>query len=50
MFVEAQGDLDYLADLDVGYYGWNDREGKEVIDEIELFGSIEAETSRVIFR
>jgi hypothetical protein len=50
MFVEAQGDPDDLADLDVGYYGWNDRESGEVIDEIELFGVSETETSRVILR
>jgi hypothetical protein len=50
MFVAAQGNPDYLADLAVGYYGWNDREGGEVIDEIELFGAIATEASRVIFQ
>jgi hypothetical protein len=39
-----------LADLDVAYYGWNDREEGEIIESIDLFDSIASDAARVVFR
>jgi hypothetical protein len=49
-FEAAQGDPDELADLDIAYYGWNDREEGEIIESIDLFDSIASDAASVVFR
>jgi hypothetical protein len=49
-FEAAQNAPARLADLDLVYYGWNDREDGETIEAVDLFESIETDVSKVIFR